>query len=41
MYGVATHNGRTVKGKESEIESYMDKVDEGIGATRNETDSQQ
>ena len=26
MYGVATHNGRTVKGRKSVIESYMDKV---------------
>ena len=26
MYGVATHNGRTAKGRKSEIESYMDEV---------------
>ena len=27
VFGVATHNGRTVKGRKSEIEGYMDKVD--------------
>ena len=26
MYGVATHNGRTAKGRKSEIENYMDEV---------------
>ena len=26
MYGVATHNGRTVKGRKSVIVNYMDKV---------------
>ena len=27
VYGVATHNGCTVKGRKKEIESYIDKVD--------------
>ena len=26
MYGVATHNGRTEKGRKKDIESYMDEV---------------
>ena len=26
MYGVATHNGRTVKGRKKDIVSYMDEV---------------
>ena len=30
VYGVATHNVGTVKGRKSEIESYMDKVDVNV-----------
>ena len=30
VYGVATHNGRTAKGKKKDIVSYMDKVDVNV-----------